>query len=62
MDVHPYTMGGAYANFMMDEVQDRVRATYGDNHQRLRQVKDTYDPENLFRVNQNIPAAQRRRR
>lgn len=62
MDVHPYTMGGAYANFMMDEGQDRVRATYGDNHQRLRQVKDTYDPENLFRVNQNIPAAQRRRR
>jgi hypothetical protein len=55
--VHPHTMGGAYVNFMMDEGEDRVRATYGDNYDRLVAVKGIYDPTNLFRVNQNIPAA-----
>jgi FAD/FMN-containing dehydrogenase len=52
--VHPHTMGGAYVNFMMEEGQDRVRATYGDNFERLAAVKRRYDPTNLFRVNQNI--------
>jgi FAD/FMN-containing dehydrogenase len=47
-------MGGAYVNFMMEEGQDRVRATYGDNYERLAAVKRRYDPTNLFRVNQNI--------
>ena len=57
--VHPYTMGGAYVNFMMEEGEDRVKATYGDNYERLVKVKNKYDPTNLFRVNQNIrPAAQ----
>ena len=51
---HPYSMGGAYVNFMMDEGQDHVRATYGDNYARLAQVKRVYDPDNFFRVNQNI--------
>jgi hypothetical protein len=51
---HPYSAGGAYVNFMMDEGQDRVRATYRDNYDRLAQVKAQYDPENVFRVNQNI--------
>ena len=51
---HPYSMGGAYVNFMMDEGQDRVRATYGDNYARLAQVKRAYDPDNFFCVNQNI--------
>ena len=56
--VHPYTMGGAYINFMMEEGEERIRATYGPNYDRLRQVKAEYDPENVFRVNQNIsPAA-----
>ena len=55
---HPYSAGGAYVNFMMDEGQDRVRATYGPNYRRLTEVKATYDPSNVFRVNQNIhPAA-----
>ena len=55
---HPYSAGGAYVNFMMDEGQERVRATYRDNYQRLAHVKAQYDPENVFRVNQNIhPAA-----
>jgi len=52
--LHPYSAGGAYVNMMMDEGQERVRASYGDNYDRLAQVKAKYDPENLFRVNQNI--------
>ncbi len=55
--LHPYSMGGAYVNFMMDEGQERVQATYRDNYDRLAQVKKTYDPGNLFRVNQNIRPA-----
>lgn len=52
--VHPYSAGGAYVNFMMDEGEDRIRATYGDNYERLVKIKNKYDPNNLFRVNQNI--------
>jgi len=55
--VHPYSAGGAYVNFMMDEGDARVRATYGDNYGRLARAKATYDPQNLFRVNQNIKPA-----
>ncbi|WP_281322397.1 FAD-binding oxidoreductase [Flavobacterium aestivum] len=52
--LHPYSAGGAYVNFMMDEGEDRVKATYGDNYDRLVTIKNKYDPNNLFRVNQNI--------
>jgi FAD/FMN-containing dehydrogenase len=53
--LHPYSAGGAYVNFMMDdEGQARVKATYGPNYARLAKVKATYDPDNVFRVNQNI--------
>jgi len=52
--LHPYSSGGAYVNFMMDEGQDRIRATYRDNYQRLVEIKNAYDPANLFRMNQNI--------
>ena len=56
--VHPYSAGGAYVNFMMEEGEDRVKATYRDNYERLAAIKKTYDPTNAFRVNQNIkPAA-----
>jgi FAD binding domain/Berberine and berberine like len=56
--LHPHSAGGAYVNMMMDEGEDRVRASYRGNYERLAQVKRSYDPENLFRVNQNIkPAA-----
>lgn len=56
--LHPYSAGGAYINFMMDEGQDRVQATYGGNYSRLAAIKKKYDPANFFRVNQNIqPAA-----
>ena len=53
--LHPYSAGGAYVNFMMaDEGEERVKATYGDNYERLVAIKKKYDPNNLFRVNQNI--------
>jgi FAD/FMN-containing dehydrogenase len=52
--LHPYSAGGAYVNMMMDEGEDRVRASYRDNYDRLARVKESYDPANLFRVNQNI--------
>ena len=52
--LHPYSAGGAYVNFMMDEGQDRVKASFRENYDRLASVKQQYDPGNLFRVNQNI--------
>ena len=53
--VHPFDLGGAYPNFMMDDEGDaRLRATYGENYARLAEVKKKYDPANLFRVNHNI--------
>ena len=52
--LHPYSAGGAYVNMMMDEGQDRVRASYSDNYDRLALIKQRYDPDNTFRVNQNI--------
>lgn len=53
--VHPFNMEGAYVNFMMDDEKDgRVQATYGPNYAKLREVKRKYDPQNFFRVNQNI--------
>jgi len=55
--LHPYSAGGAYVNFMMDEGQERVQATYRDNYDRLLDVKSRYDPTNLFHVNQNIKPA-----
>jgi len=55
--VHPYTQGGAYVNFMMEEGDDRIGATYGGNLDRLAAVKKRYDPTNFFRVNQNIRPA-----
>ncbi|MBI2964779.1 MAG: FAD-binding oxidoreductase [Chloroflexi bacterium] len=55
--LHPHSAGGAYVNFMMDEGEDRIKATYRDNYPRLAAVKKKYDPANLFRVNQNIKPA-----
>jgi FAD/FMN-containing dehydrogenase len=49
---------GAYVNFLVDEGEDRIRAAYpGATWDRLAAVKATYDPSNLFRLNQNIPPA-----
>jgi UDP-N-acetylenolpyruvoylglucosamine reductase len=55
--LHPHSAGGAYVNMMMDEGQERVRASYRGNYDRLARIKATYDPENLFRVNQNVRPA-----
>ena len=52
--LHPYSAGGAYVNFMMEEGQDRVKASFRDNYSRLSSIKRDLDPGNLFRVNQNI--------
>ncbi|MDQ3238736.1 MAG: BBE domain-containing protein, partial [Actinomycetota bacterium] len=52
--LHPYSGGGAYVNMMMEEGQDRIRASYRDNYERLAAIKHEYDPTNFFRVNQNI--------
>lgn len=52
--LHPYSAGGAYTNFMMDEGQERVKASYKQNYDRLVKIKTMYDPSNLFKVNQNI--------
>src|SRR6202142_970476 len=52
--LHPYSAGGAYINFMMEEGDDRIRATYGKNYDRLAKVKKRYDPTNFFHLNPNI--------
>jgi len=53
--LHPFGAGGAYINFMMEgEGEERIRATYRHNYERLAQVKAKYDADNFFRVNQNI--------
>jgi FAD/FMN-containing dehydrogenase len=57
-ELHPTSAGGGYVNFLMDEGQERVRAAYRDNYERLARIKRRYDPDNAFHVNQNIrPAA-----
>jgi FAD/FMN-containing dehydrogenase len=57
-ELHPTSAGGTYVNFLMDEGEDRVRAAYRGNYERLAQVKGRYDPENDFHVNQNITPAE----
>ncbi len=53
-DLRPYATG-VYVNFLSDESQDQVRAAYGDaKYQRLVDLKSRYDPDNVFRFNQNI--------
>jgi hypothetical protein len=55
--LHPFSMGGAYVNFMMDEGQERVQATYGENYDRLVALKQRFDPANRLHVNQNLRPA-----
>ncbi|HYK93995.1 MAG TPA: FAD-binding oxidoreductase [Thermoplasmata archaeon] len=55
--LHPHSMGGAYVNFLMDEGQERVQATYGPNYARLAELKRRFDPSNVLHVNQNVRPA-----
>ncbi|MFC4973929.1 BBE domain-containing protein [Halomonas beimenensis] len=55
--VAPFLEEGAYVNYLGDEGEAKVRAAFGANYQRLAALKRRYDPTNLFRFNQNIPAA-----
>jgi hypothetical protein len=52
--VHPYTLGGAYVNFMMEEGEDRILERPMAKYDHLVAIKNKYDPTNFFRVNQNI--------
>jgi berberine-like enzyme len=52
--LQPVSSGGAYVNFLGDDGADRVRAAYGANYARLAKLKSRFDPDNLFRLNQNI--------
>jgi FAD/FMN-containing dehydrogenase len=54
----PFATGGVYVNFLGNEGEARVRAAYGDaKYDRLAGLKRRFDPENLFRLTQNIPPA-----
>jgi FAD/FMN-containing dehydrogenase len=55
--IHPHSGDGGYVNFLMDEGKSRIRASYGENYERLQRVKAEYDPDNVFHVNQNIEPA-----
>ena len=58
--MRPQMAGGRYVNYLGEEEgEDSVAAAYGPNYQRLRALKDTYDPQNLFHMNQNIPPSAR---
>ena len=55
--LHPVPAGGGYVNFLMDEGEDRVKATYRENYELMAALKDKYDPTNLFHMNQNLKPA-----
>ncbi|MGP3981837.1 FAD-binding oxidoreductase [Streptomyces sp. KR80] len=52
--VSPFSLGAEYVNNLGEEGEDRVRAAYGDNYERLVTLKNTYDPTNFFHLNANI--------
>jgi hypothetical protein len=59
--LRPYSRGAVYVNFLGDEGEERVRAAYGGNYERLLEMKRTYDPANMFQLNSNIDPGPRPR-
>jgi FAD/FMN-containing dehydrogenase len=55
----PFATGSVYVNFMPDDEKGRIEKAYGQNYRRLAEIKRRYDPNNLFRMNQNIRPAER---
>ncbi|MEX3982095.1 FAD-binding oxidoreductase [Paraburkholderia sp. EG287A] len=55
--LRPYSSGGVYANNLGDEGNERVKEAYGNNYARLASIKRQYDPDNVFRLNQNVAPA-----
>jgi len=53
--IRPFATGGHYVNFQTDDDDQIPAEAYGKNYERLRRIKAKYDPDNLFRVNRNIP-------
>lgn len=55
-EIEPFSTGGLYVNFsgFGEEGEALVKSTYGDNYEKLVKIKRKYDPDNLFRINQNI--------
>ncbi len=53
-ELRPYSDPGGYVNFLTEEGDDRVQAAYKGNYPRLVEVKNVYDPDNIFHINQNI--------
>jgi hypothetical protein len=61
--MRPFATGAVYVNGLENEEDERLRAAYGDQYERLAEIKGKYDPDNFFRVNQNIkPAARMKKR
>jgi FAD/FMN-containing dehydrogenase len=56
-EMEKFGASDSYVNYLGDEGGDAVRASYGVNYDRLSRLKAQYDPENVFRFNQNIPPA-----
>ena len=52
--IEPYSAAGAYANFLGEEGKERTRSAYRESYDRLVALKNTHDPDNFFRLNQNI--------
>jgi Berberine and berberine like len=50
----PYAAGTVYVNYMTEEETGRLRGAYGAHYDRLSEIKQRYDPDNLFSMNQNI--------
>ena len=52
--IEPFSTGGAYSNFMEGDETSNDQVAYGSTLRRLQAIKAVYDPENIFRLNQNI--------